>query len=159
MGKTDGVVDVLIPPIDVEPDGVLLLECSWHVRPLVQGVPSGHEGIWGLIWVVRVAIVLYEGMLIWVPVPKTGGAAPRPSRRWCAWRRCASRATFAMFLLNTALANCSSLHCTLMFFGDCGCRSPHAGRDLQYSFSLPKLMIKRLGVGFVSWCGSQPIRV
>src|SRR6266702_7746971 len=68
-------------------------------------------------------------------------------------------AIFAAFLLYTARANCSSLHCKLTFFADCGCRSPHVGRDSQYSFSLPKLMIKRLGVSLVSWCGSQPIRV
>src|SRR6266702_540380 len=104
-------------------------------------------------------MVLYKGVLIWVPVPDTGGAAPGSTRCRRTWWRCASRAAFAVFLLYTARANCSSLHCRLTFFGDCSCRSPHAGRDSQYSFSFPKLMIKCLGVCFVSWCGSQSIRV
>src|SRR6266702_6061444 len=147
------------PPIGVEPDRVLPLHASGHVRPLVQRMPGGCESVRGLVWVVRVTIVLYKGVLIWVPVPKTGSAAPGSSCRRRTWRRSASRATFTVFLLYTACANCSSLHCKLTFFSDCGCRSPHAGRDSQYSFSLPKLMIKRLGVGFMSWCGSQPIRV
>src|SRR6266702_4786870 len=98
-------------------------------------------------------------MLIWVPVPDTGGATPGASRCRRAWWRSASRAAFAAFLLCTACANCSSLHCMLTFFGDCGCSSLHTGRDSQYSFSLPKLIIKRLGVGLVSQCGSHPTRV
>src|SRR6266702_420518 len=147
------------PSIGVESDGVLPLHCGRHVRLLIQRVPAGRKCVWGLIWVIRVAIVLYEGMLIWVPVPDTGSATPGSSHCWRTWRRSASRAAFAVFLLYTACANCSSLHCMLIFFGDCGCSSLHAGRDSQYSFSLPKLMIKRLGVGLVSWCGSHPTRV
>src|SRR6266702_188267 len=157
--ETDGVVDVLGPPVDVESAEVLLLQCSRHVRLLVQRVAGCRESVWGLVGIVRVAIVLYEWVLIWVPVFKTGGATPGSSRRRRTWRRSASQAAFAAFLLCTARANCSSLHCMLTFFGDCGCRSPFAGRDLQYSFSFPKLMIKCLGVGFVSWCGSHPTRV
>src|SRR6266702_4256760 len=159
MRQADGIVDVMGTPVGVESDGVLLLHCSGHVRLFVQRVPASRKRVWGLVGVVRIAIVLYEGVLIWVPVSGTGSATPRSSCRRCTWRRCASRAAFAAFLLNTAHANCSSLHCMLTFLGDCGCCSPHAGRDSQYSFSLPKLMIKRLGVGFVSWCGSQSIRV
>src|SRR6266702_131832 len=98
-------------------------------------------------------------MLIWVPVPDAGGVAPGSSRRRRAWWCSASRATFAAFLLYTARANCSSLHCILTFFGTCGSDSLHMGRDSQYSFSLPKLIIKRLDVGLVSWCGSHPTRV
>src|SRR6266702_3130663 len=149
----------MVPLIGVEPDGVLLLQRRRHVRPFVQRISAGRKCVWSLVRVVRVATVLYEGVLIWVPVPDTGSATPRSSRRCRAWRRSASRATFSALLLCTALVNCSSLHCKLTFFGDCGCRSPHAGRDSQYSFSLPKLMIKRLGFGFVSWCGCQPTRV
>ncbi len=147
------------PLVGIEPDRVLLLQRCGHVRPLVQRVSAGGEGVGSLIWVIRVTVILYEGMLIWVPVPDTGSATPGPPRRWCAWRRSASWATFAAFLLCTACANCSSLHCTLTFFGDCGCGSPLAGRDSQYSLSFPKLIIKRLGVGLVSWCGSHPTRV
>src|SRR6266702_4307233 len=154
-----GVVDVVVPPIGVEPDGVLPLQCSGHVRPLVQRVATSCKRVWGLVWVVRVARVPYEGVLIWVPVPDTGGTAPGSSCRRCTWRRSASQAAFAAFLLYMARANCSSLHCILIFFGDCGCSSLHAGRDSQYSFSLPKLMIKRLGVGLMSWCGAHPTRV
>src|SRR6266702_1967409 len=140
----DGVVDVVVPPIGVEPDGVLPLQCSGHVRPLVQRVATSCKRVWGLVWVVRVARVPYEGVLIWVPVPDTGGTAPGSSCRRCTWRRSASQAAFSAFLLYMARANCSSLH---------------AGRDSQYSFSLPKLMIKRLGVGLMSWCGAHPTRV
>src|SRR6266702_4854096 len=147
------------PPVEVEPDGVPSLQRRRHVRLLVQRVSAGGESIGGFIRVIRVAVVLYKGMLIWVPVPDTGGATPGSSRRWCAWWRSASRAAFAAFLFHMARANCSSLHCMLIFFGDCSCSSLHAGRDSQYSFSLPKLIIKRLGVGLVSWCGSHPTRV
>src|SRR6266571_4786420 len=143
----------------MEPDGLSLLQRRRHVRPFVQWISAGREGVWGLVRIVRVATVLYERVLIWVPVSDTGSAAPRSSRCRCTWRRSASRATFPAFLLCMALANCSSLHCKLTFFGDCGCRSPLMGRDSQYSFSFPKLMIKRLGVSFVSWCGRQPTRV
>src|SRR6266702_753151 len=146
----------MVPPVGVEPDGVALLQRHGHVRPFVQRVSAGRKCVRGLVRIVRVARVLYEWMLIWVPVPDTGGATPRSSRCRRTWRRSASRAAFAAFLLHTALANCSSLHCKLTFFSDCSCCSPHAGRDSQYSFSFPKLMIKRLGVGFVSWCGCQP---
>src|SRR6266702_5703689 len=159
MGEVDRVVDVMDPAIGVKPDGVLPLHCGRHVRPLVQWVPRGRERVWGLVWVVRVTKVLYEGVLIWVPVLETGGTTPGPSGCRCAWRRSASWATFTAFLSCTACTNCSSLHCMLTFFGDCSNCSSLVGRDSQYSFSLPKLMIKRLGVGLVSWCGSQPTRV
>src|SRR6266571_4902969 len=149
----------MVPSIRVEPDGVLLLQRRRHIRPFVQRISAGRKRVRSLVRVVRVATVVYEGVLIWVPVPDTGSTTPRSSRRCRAWRRSASRAALSALLLCTALANCSSRHCKLTFFGDCGCRSPHAGRDSQYSFSFPKLMIKRLGVRFVSWCGSQSTRV
>src|SRR6266702_5724442 len=98
------------PSIGVESDGVLPLHCGRHVRLLIQRVPAGRKCVWGLIWVVRVTIVLYEGMLIWVPVPDTGSAAPGSSHRRCTWRRCASRAAFTVFLLYTARVNFSSLY-------------------------------------------------
>src|SRR6266702_1548558 len=104
-------------------------------------------------------LVLYKGMLIWVPVSKTGSVAPQSFH---CWRTCwcsTSQAAFTAFLLCMARANCSSLHCMLAFFGDCVFNSPHMGRDLQYSFSFPKLMIQHLGVSLMSWCGSHPIRV
>src|SRR6266702_2306527 len=98
-------------------------------------------------------------MLIWVPVVETGSAAPGSLQCCRACQRSTSQAAFVPFLLYMALANCSSLHCVLIFFGDCTFNSPHVGRDLQYSFSFPKLIIERLGVSLVSRCGSHPIRV
>src|SRR6266702_759551 len=147
------------PPVGLKPDGVLPLQCCRHVCLLVQWISTGREGVRGLGWVIRIASIFYEWVLIWVPVPDAGNAAPGSSRHWCAWRRSASRATFTAFLLYTACAHCSSLHCVLTFFGGCSCDSFHAGRDSQYSFSFPKLKIKRLGVGLVSRCGSHTIRV
>src|SRR6266702_2217637 len=144
------------PPVGLESDGVLPLQHGGHVCFLVQQVPTGRESIWGLVWIIRIASIVYEWVLIWVPVPDTGSAAPGSLCRWRAWWCSASWATFAAFLLYTAHANCSSLHCMPTFFGACGCDSLHAGRDSQYSFSLPKLIIKCLGVGLVSWCGSHP---
>src|SRR6266702_2138778 len=143
----------------MEPDGLSLLQRRRHVRPFVQWISAGRKGVWGLVRIIRVATVLYERMLIWIPVSDTGSAAPWSSCCRRTRRRSASRATFPAFLLYTALANCSSLHCKLTFFGDCGCRSPLAGRDSQYSFSFPKLMIQLSVVRLVSWCGSQPTRV
>src|SRR6266702_47081 len=157
--QSDGIVDVVDPSIVVKTDGVLSLQRCGQVCLLVQWRPTGREGVWRLVWIVRVAIVLYEWVLIWVPVPDTGGATPGSPRCRRTWRRCASRATFAAFLLYTAHANCSSLHCKLIFFSSCDCVFPHAGRDSQYSFSFPKLIIKFLDVGFVSRCGSHPTRV
>src|SRR6266702_5228886 len=115
----------MVPLVGVEPDGVLFLQSSGHVRPFVQWIAASRKRVWGLGWVVRVARVPYKGVLIWVPVPDTGGATPGSSRRWRTWRRSASWATFAAFLLCTARANCSSLHCMLTFFGNCGCSSLH----------------------------------
>src|SRR6266702_1414849 len=113
----DRVINEVGAVVTFEPNGFLPLKCRRHVRLLIQRVSVGREGVRGLVDVVSVAIVLYEGMLIWVPVPGTGGATPGSShsRRTC--RRKASRAAFAAFLLNTAHANCSSLHCMLTFFG------------------------------------------
>ncbi|SRR6266702_576079 len=99
MRETDGVVNIMEPQVGLKPDGILPLQCSWHVRLLVQWIPTGHEGVWGLGWVVRVASGFYEWMLIWVPVPDTGGVAPGSLRRWCAWRHSASQAAFAAFSL------------------------------------------------------------
>ncbi len=74
--QTDGIVDVVRPPVGIEPDGVLSLHCGGHIRLLVQRVSAGRERVRGLVGVVRVAIVLYKGVLIWVPVLDTGSAAP-----------------------------------------------------------------------------------
>src|SRR6266702_5823504 len=158
-GKVYGVVDVIDPIVGVEPQGLMPLHYGGHVRPLVEQISACGHHIWSLVWVISVALALYEGVLIWVPVMETGSATPGSFRRWCACRCNASQATFVPFLLYTALANCSSLHWVLIFFGDCAFNPSHVGRDSQYSFSFPKLIIKCLGVGLVSRCGSHPIRV
>ncbi|SRR6266702_100661 len=88
--QSDGIVDIVDPSIVVKTDGVLPLHCCGQVRPLVQWCPTGREGVWRLVWVVRVAIVPYEWVLIWVPVPDTGGVTPGSPRCRHTWRRCAS---------------------------------------------------------------------
>jgi len=65
---TDGVVDVVGPLVLLEPYGRSAPQACWHEAPLVQQVTLHIEGVWGLIGVISVAVVLYEGMLIWVPV-------------------------------------------------------------------------------------------
>ena len=159
MWLTDGVVDVVSSTVGFEPNGSLVHEDSWHIGFLVQGESVSSEGVWGFLGVVRVSCVLNEWVLIWVPVLQTGAATPRSP---CCWHACqcrASLATFVVFLLCTACTNCSSLHCTLIFIGLCSCDSFHVGRDSQYSFSFPKLIVAFLGLKLVGRSGSQPIRV
>ncbi len=159
MRESYGVVDVMSPAVGVEPQGFASLHHSRHIRPLVERVSTRGHRIQGLVRVISVALVLYKWVLIWVPVSETGSATPGSSRWRCTCRRSTSQAAFVPFLLYTALANCSSLHCMLTFFSDCAFNSPHAGRDSQYSFSFPKLIVERLGVGLMGGRSSHPIRV
>src|SRR6266702_2049650 len=158
-GHSYGVIDILDPTVGIEPDGFISLLGGGHERLLVQWISTGCHGVRGLVGVISVALALYEGVLIWVPVVETGSATPWSFHRWCTCRRNASHAAFTMFLLYMARVNCSSLHCKLIFFGDCAFSSSHVGRDLQYSFSFPKLVVELLGVGLVGWHSPHPMRV
>ncbi len=79
MWEAYGIIDIVVPIVGVEPQGFTPLHCGGHVRLLVQQVSACGHRVQGLVWVVSVALVPYEGVLIWVPVSETGSATPQSS--------------------------------------------------------------------------------